>query len=224
MINWKLIIGGIIWIVLMFGAIRLSQIININKDSNIQVILDSLSYYKNKDSLNVATIGQLRFDNTNQFLKLEIKDKEYLTLQKTVENYKKQLKNGGSVTITNVITQYDTAYIANIDTICPERNISINNEWIDLKLNLTDSVKLSLSTKDEFEIINGKRDGKNFIDVINHNPYSTVRYVTSVNFISSEVSKKKRIVISSGVGYTLNSQFELKPAFYIGVGFKLFEF
>jgi hypothetical protein len=96
---------------------------------------DTIKFYKNKDGENVARITVLSFERVQDFIRMRTKDDTIKQLQDLVAKYKKQLNNGGSATIIQTVTNYDTTYVSNIhlDTIYfPTATLldSVRNRWI----------------------------------------------------------------------------------------------
>lgn len=186
--------------------------------------------WKDKDSLNHAKIETIQTENTKAFLALTTQDSTIKELQNVVHDFRKYLKNRGSVTnVTNVTEVHNhagtivTTDSANNPVYTSNHNL---DGWVVGEVVASyDSTKLNLKVKNEYSIIIGEeKDGfmkkKPFVEVINKNPYSMTKTVRTY-----EVSQKvKKFHIGPYVGVGVGNT--LVPQVNIGVGltYSLFRF
>lgn len=228
-LNPVLLVGFIILAVLLY----LQKCSNANRadKENLQLVAalqDTLRHYKNKDSINVATISVIQTQSARDFYKLDLKDKQLKELQAVVEEYKKTLKAGSSVTNALIETvailkakkpeiifqKGDTVWKDNIAYVYPTYKDTINNQWIKLKAKMgKDSSSFDLKVENKFSAIIGYKNRKPFVDLLTDNPYTTVK---QLRVYQVSIPRPKRFGIGFSTGVTLDNNLKLAP--YVGVG------
>lgn len=194
----------------------------------IQALQDTLKHYKNKDSINVASISVIQTQSARDFFNLQLKTKELQELQKVVEEYKKVMKAGSSVTnalIETVATlkgrkpeiKYlpgDTVKIGDVSYVYPTYKDTLHDEWITLDATMgKDTSTFKLKVVNKFSAVVGYKKKKPFVDLLTENPYTTVK---SLRTYQVAIPKPKKLGIGFSTGVTLNTN--LKPTPYVGVG------
>ncbi|MCK9544378.1 MAG: hypothetical protein M0R03_20355 [Novosphingobium sp.] len=219
--NILLLIIVLIIIIIFYYVNSLRYKVDVQENLIIS-LNDTLVKWKNKDGLNSAKISVLETENTKQFLKLNLKDKENKELQELVSLYEKKLKERGSATIFDTETKYITDTIILTDVNCDNCIISYvdANEWIETSLLITPVREttnksrffLDYKIKNKYNVIIGEEKvslfkKKTFVEVINLNPYTET---TSLR--TYQVSKPKEKRWYAG------------PSIYTGVGNNGFQF
>ena len=206
-------------------------LINKNKKIKEQIGLleafnDTICIYKDKDSLMHSKIATLNTENTKMFTRIKNKDSQITDLQKLANKYKKQIKNGGSITNTITVTKYDTifSFVKDTGKIIGKDTIlnSINNEWIKSTFGfLGKKIKYDLQITNKYSVIIGEEKGKRYAEVINYNPYSsTVQLRTYELILPKQKKKLNSIGIQTGFGGVYNIQNNnLGYGPYIGLGY-----
>lgn len=218
--NWLV---GIAIALLAFSSIQeCSDKQKSDKKANelVSALNDTVKYYINQQGQQVARIQQIQMESAKAFTDLNLQNnQELVKLQKVVESYKKELKKGGSVTVIEGETKFDTVYvdkkhdgkIVGRDTFMN----TIDNKWITLTYGWKkDSTIAQLKTRDEYDIVIGYDKKKPFADVTSHSPYSSVRTVRSFQV---EVPKQKKNHIGIGIMYGIGADFKPQPV--IGIGY-----
>lgn len=230
-LNPILVIGVVVLLVLLL--LEKCGKDNRQDKQNLQLITalqDSVRYFKNKDSLNVATISVIQTASAKDFANLELKDKELKELQKVVNDYKKDLKEGSSVTNALLETvaelkgrkpeiKYmpgDTLWKDSVAYVYPTYTDSLSDAWVTVKAVMgKDTSVFNLKVTNKFSAVVGKdRKRGPFVDLITENPYTTVKSLRTYQ-VSLPRPKKFGIGFSTGVTYNFSTS---KPAPYIGVG------
>lgn len=186
---------------------------------------DTIQKWKDENSRNVAKISVINTLNKKQFLAIESNNKEIKELQALVEDYKKQLREGGSATIIRTETIFDTVidwrdkFIHDTLNICNFSD-TISNDWIWNSLALTNGIlEYDLKVIDKYSIVIGEekqgwfKKRKPFVEVTSENPYSEVKTLRTYQVPGSE---PKRFGVGPQVGVGIN-QF-LQPSIYLGLG------
>jgi hypothetical protein len=197
-------------------------------NSVIAALNDSVRYYKNQDSNNVATIRTIQTEKTKTFLQLQTKDREVQELQATVKEYKSKLVAGSSVTNALLETLSKTTsptIITKTDTVRGNDSVvylyptykdtakAKDKKWIDYTVIANkDSITLDLDIKNKFSVIVGEEKGKPFADVVTENPFTKVKTLRTYQVT---VPKPKRIGIGPSFGYGFSDSF--KRQFFLGV-------
>lgn len=193
----------------------------------INALNDSLRYFKNKDSLSVATISTISTESTKAFTDLNISNSEVKALQQEVKNYQSKLKAGSSVTkasINTIIKESGVTAVKAKDTIWLEDQVyiyseysdSLINKWITYRARMNkDSAFKQIEIKNDFAVILGEEKGKPFADLITENPYSSTKSFRTYQ-IAVPKKKVKKIGIGPNMSYGFNSDF--KKNIYIGLG------
>lgn len=178
-------------------------------------LLDSLYHYKDKDKNNTSKISVLETRNLNTFLKLDAKDQQIKDLQKLVKDNKKKLKNGGSVTTIESITNIKETFPVKVDTSVSNSSIYISeidmNKWIKgTVLARKDSIKVDLKVFNKYSVLIGEEKVGNglfkkrvpYSIITNYNPYSFNEKQRTYR-VSLPKQKKNHIVFFGGINQRL---------------------
>jgi len=180
----------------------------------IKAANDTLIKYRDKNGQLVARISVLESSSIDDLLKLETKDSVINKLKDEVERYKKKLKEGGSVTIIETITKFDTVtkYLVLNDTLI----FDYSDEWVRFGgKGYCGDLEFHLQTHDEYTLaILGKR-GKRYVELTNKNPYSDTKSMRT--YMRSLDYKEKRWGVGLNVGPQIGYDF-LHKGLYLGVG------
>lgn len=232
-----LIFGGVI-VILLGVAILLFSLLNEKRsDYKEQVelynsITDTVKFYRNKDSLNVAKIQVMQTDKESDFLKIKNLTGTNLELQNLIKNKDKKIKDLNTALIHKDETVYvDTLrmyYPVGGDTIIFSQSVlldTINNKWINAKYGFNKGFSyLDLKVYNEYQITIGYEGGNLFKKgtpygvVTNMNPYTSTK---DMRVYQVSVPKQKRMGISFQAGFggvydMKNSNIGYGP--YIGLG------
>ena len=170
---------------------------------------DSLQSYRDKEGKMISRISSIEVDNMSFFKQLEVKDKTIKELQKLVK--KGTLAASIIKTETKVDTVFKTTKIKDTVNITYETDFDMKGWiWGTVAMN-RDTTSLKLFTRDQYDITLSKEKDGTYVNVINHNPFSTTQEVRSVYKLPK--TKKWGLNISAGYGITPEG---LK--LYIGVG------
>ncbi len=232
-----LIFGGVI-VILLGVTILLSSLLNEKRsDYKEQVelynsITDTVKFYKNKDSLNVAKIQVMQTDKESDFLKIKNLTGTNLELQNLIRNKDKEIKDLN----TALIHKDETVYIDTLrmyypiggDTIIFSQSVlldTINTKWINAKYGFNRGFSyLDLKVYNEYQITIGYEGGNLFKKgtpygiVTNMNPYTSTK---DMRVYQVSVPKQKRMGISFQTGFggvydMKNNTISYGP--YIGLG------
>jgi hypothetical protein len=232
-----LIFGGVI-VILLGVTILLSSLLNEKRsDYKKQVelynsITDTVKFYKNKDSLNVAKIQVMQTDKESDFLKIKNLTGTNLELQNLIRNKDKEIKDLN----TALIHKDETVYIDTLrmyypiggDTIIFSQSVlldTINTKWINAKYGFNRGFSyLDLKVYNEYQITIGYEGGNLFKKgtpygiVTNMNPYTSTK---DMRVYQVSVPKQKRMGISFQTGFggvydMKNNNISYGP--YIGLG------
>ena len=194
---------------------------------------DSLEIWKDKDSLSNAMITALEAEKAQNFLKLTNLSSENRRLQKEVEKYQKQLKNGGALVNMSNEVVVETITETKVDTVNSNPVYTSNynmNDWVVGRIVANkDSIYHNLSVKNEYTVILSKQKsgflglGPTYTNaqVVNHNPFSQVK---SMRAIQVQEDRPKRFNIGPYVGVGVDTNFSIKPIFGFGIGYNLINF
>ena len=201
---------------------------------------DTVKYWKNKNGENVAKISVLETDKTRDFIKMATKDSTIKELQELVKKYKKQLNNGGSATIIQTITEYDTTYVSthHLDTIYfPTSTIldSISNRWISTKFGFDRGNTIFSPRVDNlYSVVIGEesrglfRKKEPFVEVTNHNPFTKTAMLRTYQVTQTKHSKwgvGPNISVSASPYYKDGVfGFQFTPTIGIGFQYNLINF
>nr|DAE86557.1 MAG TPA: hypothetical protein [Caudoviricetes sp.] len=170
---------------------------------------DSLQSYRDKEGKMISKISSIEVDNMSFFKQLEVKDKTIKELQKLVK--KGTLTASIVKTETKVDTIFKTVKIKDTLNLTFETDFNLKDWiWGTVAMN-KDSTALRLFTRDQYDITLSKEKDGTYVNVINHNPFSTTQEVRSVYKLPK--TKKWGLNISAGYGITPEG---FKP--YIGIG------
>lgn len=232
-----LIFGGVIVILLGVSILLFSLLSKKRSDYKEQVelynsITDTVKFYKNKDSLNVAKIQVMQTDKESDFLKIKNLTGTNLELQNLIKNKDKKIKDLNTALIYKDETVYiDTLrmyYPVGGDTIIFSQSVlldTINNKWINAKYGFNKGLSyLDLKVYNEYQITIGYEGGNLFKKgtpygiVTNMNPYTSTK---DMRVYQVSVPKQKRMGISFQAGFggvydMKNSNISYGP--YIGLG------
>ncbi len=232
-----LIFGGVIVILLGVTILLFSLLSEKRSDYKKQVelynsITDTVKFYKNKDSLNVAKIQVMQTDKESDFLKIKNLTGTNLELQNLIRNKDKEIKDLN----TALIHKDETVYIDTLrmyypiggNTIIFSQSVlldTINNKWINAKYGFNRGFSyLDLKVYNEYQITIGYEGGNLFKKgtpygiVTNMNPYTSTK---DMRVYQVSVPKQKRMGISFQTGFggvydMKNSNISYGP--YIGLG------
>lgn len=198
-----------------------------------EAITDSLHTYKNKDSLNVATIKVMETKNGEDFLKIKNLTGYNLKLQNLIASQGKDIKRLKTALVLASETQYvDTIrdfYPIGGDTIVFSESIlidSISNSWINTVYGFKMGKSfLQLKTYDEFSIvIKDSKEGP-YAEITNLNPYSSTKDMRVFN-IAPPRQKKRGLGYSFGVAAhygIFGKRIDVGPYIGVGINGNLFE-
>ena len=234
--NWKSEIIAIAILSFLIPILVTSSQKESEEQKNLVSSLNAeLETWKNKDSLNMAKIEVIQTESTDAFLKLDTKNKEIQELQKLVQTYQKQIRDGGSATIiesnTAISGSKTTALdLPDISSIIPDSIIikdSVQNDWIRLdyssKFFLLETegynvFNYDLQVRNKYSIVIGYdkqgwfKDPKPFAEVTNHNPYTEV---TMLRTYQVTKPKEKRWSIGPNISGGVNQN---GLGWFIGIG------
>jgi hypothetical protein len=224
--GWMAIIFGLIAIALGVYCLRLinerkfQQSISENFDKELQI-------WRDDSGRQVAKIEFLEFNSLKTLREFETTNTELIELKKIVEQYRKKLKKGGSVTLVKGKTVIETVIKevqGSRDSIYPVYTGDVNlGKWIygNVVAN-KDSITLGLTVVNEYDVIFGRDKtgflglgkSKPFVQVTNYNPYSEINTIKTFNV---ERNKPRRfgLGVTAGYGITLDN---LSPVPFVGAG------
>lgn len=188
---------------------------------------DTLRTYRNKDSVQTATILSLRTEKVVSLSDLKTMDLELLRLKEVVKEYEHKLAPGSSVTnvssVTSVkgkqptvVTVHDTIKLSmdSLYQVYPTYRSELKDKWLDVSvISQPDTTFYDIKITNEYSVILGKDKRGHFADVTNYNPYTSV---TKLRSYQVKMPPRKNFSIGIGVGYGLDKS--LKPTPYIGIG------
>lgn len=229
---------GLLSLIFLFGSFTLLYMSH-NKDQEdknlIESLQDSIQTYKNKEGKEVVKTSAIS-TSTNEFLSLKLKDEEIKKLQKLVKEYKSKLEDQGSVTnfnsrtkvntITTTKIEYDTIIVNNIQEIYPKYKSDFNLKgWVigDI-IASKDSTNINLEVNNEYSVIIGEesqgwfKPKKTFVEVINHNPYSSTDKLKTYQV---ERPKNKLFSIGPYIGIGVNQEGKFIPNLGVGLQYNL---
>ena len=208
-----------------------------------ETLNDTLEVYQGKDGENRARISQFIANDAKTFLRLKSTEKDVIWLQKQVEKYKKEIKDKGSVSVSEIQGNYattvptkvsypmipikDTASGKTIKVADITSPIYIANsgdkfgEWANISSIATkDSTKYTLLTKDRITLVLGV-EKTGFFGMGKGKPFADITnenpFSTTKSLRSFEVNNPyKRLVLGIGGTYGgtyLNNQ--------VGLGFTI---
>lgn len=190
---------------------------------------EELEVKTNKLGQQEASISVLETKNKKMFLDIQTRDSTIIWLQKTVKQYKGDLRT--AIVLSNqTISENKTSEITVVnDTVIKDSIVYIhsiyetswNNEWEEGIIRASkDSIYHKIRFRNEYEITLGGVKDKWFkkrvytINVLNINPST---YTQELRSFSIE-EKPRRFSLGIQTGYGLDL-INLKPVPYIGVGF-----
>jgi|VirMetMinimDraft_7_1064189.scaffolds.fasta_scaffold02852_5 hypothetical protein len=205
-----------------------------------EVLTDSLKTWKDKDGINRARISVFESQETKTFLRLKTTDSLIMALQTKVNEFQKQLKNSGNVTVFQtetlidtilhdiVVTHHDTISASEDGTwyIYPEYSKSFNlNDWVKGKvtMNRQELIIDSLKLKNSYSVVIGEekqgwfKKPIPFVEISNDSPYSET---TAVRSYKVSTAKKKRfgMGVYTGYGATRIRDGTIQTGLQFGVG------
>lgn len=203
-----IVIGLFLLVSLMFKECT-NREQEISSKKLIAQLNDSLQSYRDKEGKMISKISSIEVDNMSFFKQLEVKDKTIKELQKLVK--KGTLTASIVKTETKVDTVFKTVKIKDTLNLTFETDFNLKDWiWGTVAMN-KDSTALRLFTRDQYDITLSKEKDGTYVNVINHNPFSTTQEVRSVYKLPK--TKKWGLNISAGYGITPEG---FKP--YIGIG------
>lgn len=178
---------------------------------------DSLQSYRDKEGKMISKISTIEIDNMSFFKQLQVKDKTIQELQKLVK--KGTLAASIIKTETKVDTVFRTTKIKDTVNITYETDFDVQGWiWGIVSMN-KDTTSLKVFTRDQYDIRLSKEKDGTYIDVINHNPFSTTQEVRSVY----KLPKQKKFGIGVNLGYGITS-YGLSPYIGLGINYNLINF
>lgn len=200
---------------------------------------DSMQVWIDKDSLTQYKIKSLVTENAKSFLEIEIRDKEIKNLQSLVSKYKKELKQGGSMTAFKSEGRYEVRTKTEIITdtvlrkgdsifIYPKYFSDFNlNGWIKGSVvGAFDSVRVWATVKNEYEVLlvpeykGWFRKQKAYVQIADKNPYAEIK---SINSYQVELPKERKWGIGVFAGYGLTS-YGFTPMIGTGITYTIIKF
>mgnify|MGYP001691746864 FL=1 len=189
----------------------------INSKRLIEQLNDSLRSYRDKEGKMISRISSIEVDNMSFFKQLEVKDKTIQELQKLVK--KGTFAASIIKTETKVDTVFRTTKIKDTVNITYETDFDVQGWiWGTVAMN-RDTTSLRVFTRDQYDIRLSKEKDGTYIDVINHNPFSTTQEVRSVY----KLPKQKKFGIGVNLGYGMTS-YGLSPYIGLGINYNLINF
>lgn len=177
-----------------------------------QALKDDIVTWVDKDSISHAKIEVLETEKTKTFIDMAAQDSLVLELQQHVHNYKKKLKDKGSVTIvkdeTTVLIRSPTRVVkgdieVKNDTVYvyPDYHNKINLDgWVvGSALTTKTNLNLDLTVYNDYVVVLGSekqglfKSKRHYAEVINNNPYARVKAVRTY-----AVSKPKKLKVHIG--------------------------
>lgn len=202
-------------------------------DNLKEALEDNLKVWINKSGEQVAEIDLLQASNTKLFTDLESKDSTIVELQEEVRKSKKELKNGGSVTIVEAETKIDTVFIPTESKIYTSLfaepiTSGFNDDWVDISFGVSldsindsayrvsnSSLDLSIKNKYVVNLSGSMKDPK--VKVRNLNPYTETTALRAFRVINN--TKFKRIELRGFAGPGLLLKSNGTPDFGLAVGY-----
>ena len=233
-INYLTIILGIVVVLLVANTLKGCQDAKELKILN-EALDAKLITWKDKEGLNNAKITAFEARDADTFLDLQTKDSLILELQDEVKKAKRQIKKGGSVTILEGETKFDTIFTPSNGKIYTHLfneyiTGNVSNEWIDsdfgFKLDSIDnktfkidSTKFNLKVRNKYIVTLGKENGKAFAMVKNLNPYTST---TALRAFETSFPKPPKITIGGffGPGVLLAKDPKLGLVLGAGINYK----
>lgn len=178
---------------------------------------DSLQSYRDKEGKMISRISSIEVDNMSFFKQLQVKDKTIQDLQKLVK--KGTFAASIIKTETKVDTVFRTTKIKDTVNVTYETDFDVQGWiWGTVAIN-KDTTSLKVFTRDQYDIRLSKEKDGTYIDVINHNPFSTTQEVRSVY----KLPKQKKFGIGVNLGYGITS-YGLSPYIGLGINYNLINF
>lgn len=226
------VLGFMVGVLLMILYINSCRKIGTTRNEVVTLVNalnDSIRYYKDKDSENVATISILQTEKTNDFLILQSKDNSVKELQDIVKEYRDRLKEGSSVTTTlletinkglqpTIIVKRDTVVVENPggytdNYIYPTYRQQKRDEWLDYEAEMNkDTSFYNIKIFNKFSAVVGRDRRGAFADITTYNPYTTVKTLRTYQ-VAQPKPKLFGFGLSTGMTYTG------KWTPYLGAGF-----
>ena len=222
----KKIINSLIPILIIIGLFLLLSLMfkecssrdkEISSKRLIEQLNDSLQSYRDKEGKMISRISTIEVDNMSFFKQLQVKDKTISELQKLVK--KGTFAASIIKTETKVDTVFKTTKIKDTVNITYETDFDVQGWiWGTVSMN-KDTTSLRVFTRDQYDIRLSKEKDGTYIDVINHNPFSTTQEVRSVY----KLPKQKKFGIGVNLGYGMTS-YGLSPYIGLGINYNLINF
>lgn len=210
------VIGLFLLISLMFRECS-SRDREISSKRLIAQLNDSLQSYRDKEGKMISKISSIEVDNMSFFKQLEVKDKTIKELQKLVK------KGTITASIVKTETKVDTVFKTTrvIDTVEYTYQTDFNlKDWVWGTVSMNrDTTALKLFTRDQYDITLSKEKDGTYINVFNHNPFSTTQEIRSVY----KLPKTKKWGLNISAGYCITPE-GFKPYIGIGIGRILINF
>lgn len=216
--TYLVIIGALVLFISALAWISFERQNKINEQVGLLSSLnDTIAVWKDKDGLNHAKIEVITTQSVKDFLAIKNLTGENKKLQESVEKYKKQIKNGGSVTNITTETKVKTKTPTVVTTepktdkdgVVTQRPVYTSkfdlDGWVVGTTRATaDSTEIDLKVRNEYTVVIGEDKtgflglgkAKPFVEVTNLNKYSET---TSLKTYNVDVKNKKKVWIYTGV-------------------------
>jgi len=209
------VVSILLYILLSVKTSRYNDMSNV-----VSAVNSEISRYRDKYNREVTKREAIETTDINNFLRFKTTDSLILELQNTVNDFKKEIKRGGSATVFEGETNIDKSSVTNVfykDSNAVYTTL-YNDKWVDYNIVATkDSTLLNFKVKNKYSVVIGREKISLFkslpyAKVTNYNPYSSVKDTRTYRI----KLKDKKIGIGPNVSYGITSDFT--PKIYIGVG------
>lgn len=213
-------------ILLFFFFRKTEQIVDESKQIElINALNDSIRYYKDENRKKHSYIQVLETEKIETFLSLKTSNEEIKELQEVIRKNKN--RNLNSATTLKVITKVDTLFVR--DTVENFSRFSVDYDfdgWVygSIRIEDTTGVHMTTNIKNEFNIVQGVENGKQFLDITSKNPYSEV--TTQRHWIKSTTikQKNKNFGVGPNISVGVNANGNIQPFIGVGVQYNLLKF
>jgi acyl carrier protein len=204
------------------------------RDSVIEALNSELITWKDENNLQKAKIKVIEAEKASLFLDLKVRDTLIKDLQIEVKRNKDKIKDKGSVTIFNTVTEFDTIIkVVRVDgtkvydTQSCVFSQTINTEFLDATYGLdsTDHAFLTLKTYDKYSLVIGEEKAgflkkKTYAEITNHNPFTQTKTLKTYQ----TQQKKKHFSVGPNISLGLGNDLVIRPYVGFGVQYSMFEF
>ena len=204
-------------------------------ENNQAVLLEDVQFYRTKDSLSVASVGQLEL--TVAEYEKHFSDLNKIISELNIENrHLRAVSRTATETIYNIVTEWRDTVIymdGRIDTL---RSVNYNDDWLTFNaIDRGNELDTHIETRDtlaqavhrvpyEFWFIKYGTQGIRQ-SIMSRNPYSTITYTEYISFDKGSVFDRKRPALSIGLqaGYGASKD-GVSPYVGIGISYNLISF